>query len=224
MISRLLAKLFFSLVGQLCVLRGENSAIKGGCILAANHISHFDPPLLSVAARRKIDWMAMAELFQSRIFSIWARAIGTFSTDRARPDRASVRTALTRLRLGRMIGIFPEAGLRDGERSVLNGASIDSGLASMAQLEQVPILPCVILGSDRLYQPKNWLPFRRIKVWVAFGAPIHPPAGLQKKEARAALEHELCVALRGLCVEMRARFLLGDDDMPQAPQRRRNQG
>jgi len=224
MISRLLAKLIFSAIGKLCILRGENSAIQGGCVLAVNHISHFDPPLISVAVRRKIDWMAMAELFQSRIFSSWAGAIGTFSTDRERPDRKSVKTALQRLKMGRMIGIFPEAGLRDGERSVLNGAPVDPGAASLAQMENVPILPCVILGSDRLYYPKYWLPLRRIKVWVAFGEPIFPPEEMPKKEARAFLDRELCAALRGLSIEMRSHFALGEDDMPRTPRYRREQG
>ncbi|MEI8341711.1 MAG: lysophospholipid acyltransferase family protein [Verrucomicrobiota bacterium] len=220
MISRLLAKLIFALIGKLRVLRAENSAIAGPYLLAANHISHFDPPLLSVATRRKIDWMAMADLFRSRIFSAWARSIGTFSTDRERPDRASVKNALTRLKQGRVIGIFPEAGLRDGERSVLNGAPIDSGVAALAQMEGVPILPCVILGSDRLYNPQNWRPFCRVTVWVGFGEPIIPPGGMRKREARLYLEHKLCAALQDLCAEMRAHFSLNDDDMPQPPQQR----
>jgi 1-acyl-sn-glycerol-3-phosphate acyltransferase len=223
MISRLLAKLIFALIGKLRILRVESSAMKGPYILAANHISHFDPPLLSIANRRKIDWMAMADLFRSRIFSAWAHAIGTFSTDREKPDRASVKTALTRLRQGRVIGIFPEAGLRDGERSVLNGAPFDSGVAALAQMERAPILPCVILGSDRLYNPRNWIPFRRATVWIGFGAPIKPPPGMGKKESRLHLEHELGAAFQSLCAEMRAHFSLGADDLPKPSRQRRGE-
>jgi 1-acyl-sn-glycerol-3-phosphate acyltransferase len=221
MISRLLAKLIFSPFGKLRVLHRENSALTGPYILAANHISHFDPPLLSVAARRKIDWMAMSDLFRSRIFLIWARSIGTFSTDREKPDRASVKMALARLKQGRVVGIFPEAGLRDGERSVLNGAPVDPGAAALAQMERVPVVPCVILGTDRLYNPRNWIPFRRVTVWIGFGRPLAAPAGMGKNEARVHLDRELCAALRNLCAEMRTHYSLGGDDMPQPPQRRR---
>ena len=203
MISRLLAKLIFLPFGKLCILRGEFSAMKGAYILAANHISHFDPPILGVATRRKIDWMAMAELFRNPVFSIWARSIGTFATDRDKPDRASVKMALTRLKWQRVVGIFPETGLRDGDCSVLTGGPIDSGVAALAQMSGVPILPCVILGSDRLYNPRNWMPFRRVTVWVGFGEPIAPPAGSEKREARFRLELELRAALRNLCAEMR---------------------
>jgi 1-acyl-sn-glycerol-3-phosphate acyltransferase len=225
MISRLLAKLIFALFGKLYILRGESSARPGAYILVANHISHFDPPLLSIAVRRKIDWMAMAELFRSRIFACWAQAIGTFSTDRERPDRASVKIALTRLKNGRVVGVFPEAGLRDGERSVLNGAPVDAGAAALAQIAGVPILPCVILGSDRLYHSKNWQPFfRRTRVWVAFGEAIIPPPAMEKKEARLFLEREMRSALQGLGREMQAHFALEANDLPQPPPLRRIHG
>src|SRR5438105_143181 len=104
------------------VLHRERARVAGACILACNHISHFDPPLLAARIRRKVDWMAMADLFSSRLFGAFLRFVDTFPVDRARSDRASVRIALDRLGLGRAVGIFPEGGIRDGAASILGGA------------------------------------------------------------------------------------------------------
>ena len=54
----------------------------GGFILACNHISHFDPPLLSVSFPAKIEWMAMAELFKLKWTGRYLRAIGAIPVDR----------------------------------------------------------------------------------------------------------------------------------------------
>src|SRR5437016_4831046 len=87
-------------------------------------------------------------------------------------SRASARS--------RVVGIFPEGGIRDGPRSVLEGAPPKPGTAALAQMAGAPILPCAIVGSDRLYNPRMWLPLRRVRVWIAFGEPIFAPEGLEK--------------------------------------------
>ncbi len=55
---------------------------------------------------------------------------------------------------------FPEGGIRDGKASIVNGAPMKSGFALLSALSNAPILPCVILGSERLCNGKNWLPWR----------------------------------------------------------------
>lgn len=194
----------------------------GAWLLAANHISHFDPPLLSIAARRKIDWMGMVELFQLPLFASWLRAIDAFPVDRAHLDRNAVRIALTRLRAGHAVGIFPEGGIRDGANSVLEGAQTRPGVAGLSQMTAAPIIPCVIMGSDRCYiLPRLWRPGRRIPIWIAFGQPLFPTNSPDRVAARAALEARLSEAFRELAVEIRMHFGLGDDDLPQSPARRR---
>jgi len=204
------------------VLRPQVACRKGAWILAANHISHFDPPLLGIAARHKIDWMGMVELFQIPVLAGWLRVIDTFPVDRARLDRQAVRIALTRLRAGHAVGVFPEGGIRDGSRSVLEGAPTRPGVAGLSQMTGAPIIPCVIMGSDRCYVlPRLWRPGRRIPVWIAFGSPLPPVAGKDRALARSALEANLSDAFRELAVEMRLHFHLTGDDLPQSPIRRR---
>ncbi len=144
-------KLLFACVARTRVLGRENANRGGGFLVAANHISHFDPFLISLAVRRKIDWMTMAEFFRARVLGSLLRAIDAFSAERDRADLKTIRTAIERLKSGRVVGLFPEGGIRDGTRSLLEGAPLRPGASTLAQIAGVPVLPCVILGSDRLY-------------------------------------------------------------------------
>ncbi len=214
------AKGLFACVTRIRVLHQAEAQDPGPFILAANHISHFDPPILAAIVRRKVDWMAMAELFPHPVLGHVLRAIECLPTDRHRANRATIRDAINRLRRGRIIGMFPEGGIRDGIGSVLEGAALRPGVSTLAHIAKVPILPCVILGSDRLYAKANWLPLRRTPIWVAFGRPIPPYPDLEKSEARARTEQELAAAFRSLYAEMREKFALSPDDLPHPPQQR----
>src|SRR4029077_2827679 len=155
-----------------------------------NHISHFDPFIISSVVRRKIDWMTMAEFFPIPVIGMFLQAVDAFPADRDRANRRTIRTAIERLRNGRIVGIFPEGGIRDGENSILEGATARSGVSVLADLADAAILPCVILGSDRLYNTKRWCRFRRTPIWIAFGEVIAKPAGLPKPAVRQRLEDE----------------------------------
>ena len=191
----------------------------GACLLAANHISHFDPPILTAACARKIDFMTMREMFEQPLVRVWLWSVDAFPVDRFRADRSAVRTTLERLRLGRMVGIFPEGGLRDGANSILNGAPMIPGLGALAQMSGAPIIPCAIVGSDRLYDPKCWRPFRRATVWIGFGDPLAPRG--ENKEARAELDERFATQVRALYRELQETFHLTADDLPQPPMRRK---
>ncbi|MEX1110936.1 MAG: lysophospholipid acyltransferase family protein [Chthoniobacterales bacterium] len=195
---------------------------KGACILAPNHISHFDPPLIGPSIRRTTDWMAMRELFEIRVLGAWLRGVGTFPVERAKFDVSAVRTAITRLRSGRMVGLFPEGGLRTGPQSVLEGAPLRPGVAALAQMTEARVLPCVIIGSDALYDPKRWLPLRRTRVWIVFGEPLDPPGDKpDKAAARTEFEARLGQILRDLYDKTVREEHIPHDCLPQTPQRRK---
>ena len=220
--GRLLVKLLFACVTRVHVLRRENGNRVGGCLLAANHISHFDPFLISLTVRRKIDWMTMAEFFRPPALGFFLRAIDAFPAERDRADLKTIRTAIERLKSGRVVGLFPEGGIRDGTRSLLEGAPLRPGASALAQIAGVPILPCVILGSDRLYSKRQWLPFRRTPIWIAFGNPISHFPELQKSQARKQIESNLAAAFKKLYAELGEQFRLTADDLPHPPRERTN--
>src|SRR5438034_113286 len=213
-------KLLFACVARVRVVRRENAKHDGGFLLVANHISHFDPFIISSVVRRKIDWMAMGEFFPLPVLGFLLRAVDALPADRYRAHRKTIRTAMQRLKQGRIIGLFPEGGIRDGPRSLLEGAPLRPGASTLAHISGVPIVPCVIVGSDRLYSKKSWLPLRRTPIWIAFGNPIPHFSDLEKSAARACIEHELAEAFGCLYAELRENFSLTEDDLPHSPQER----
>src|SRR5881628_2342933 len=219
-IAALLMKVLFGCVARVHVVGRENASRTGGFLLAANHISHFDPFIISSVVGRKIDWMAMAEFFRFPTLGFLLRAVDAFPADRDRADRKTIRTAIERLKGGRVIGLFPEGGIRDGARSLLEGAPLRPGASTLAHIARIPILPCVILGSDRLYSKKRWLPLRRTPIWIAFGNPIPHFSDPEKSTARACIERELAAAFKLLYAELHEKFSLTPDDLPHPPRER----
>ena len=187
----------------------------GPCVMVSNHISHFDPPLLSGYLPRKIDWIAMAELFGTK----WSKAgftwLDVIPVDRHGDDRQALRTAIKRLEAGRMIGIFPEGGIRDGERSILSGAEMREGAFLLAAKAGCPVVPVVILGSERLYNRRNWISWRRAKVYIAIGDPIFPAEGGRKQ-----LRDDTAAALIRWKDKLVETCQLTEDDLPHSPQER----
>ena len=186
-------------------------------VVVANHISHFDPLFLSFVFRRTIDWMTTEEFYDNFLGAAWLRAVNTFPVNRSRPDRRALRLGVERLRAGRLVGMFPDGGIRAGATSILGGVTPKSGATALARLASVPIIPCVIFGSDRLYASRSWRPGPpRTPVWVAVGEPLSV-LGAHQDQANARLAE----TLREIGAAMIAHFTLGSDDLPTTPERRK---
>jgi 1-acyl-sn-glycerol-3-phosphate acyltransferase len=218
--ARMFMKLLFGSTARIRVLRRDRAKREGGFLLAGNHISHFDPFIISSVVPRKIDWMAMAEFFPLPALGFLLRAVDAFPAERDRANRTTIRTAIERLQGGRIVGIFPEGGIRDGARSVLEGAPLRKGAVALAHLAGVAIVPCVIVGSDRFYAKKSWLPLRRTPLWLAFGEAISCGAQSDKFAARTDTEQQLAAAFTNLYAELRREFSLTADDLPHPPRER----
>jgi 1-acyl-sn-glycerol-3-phosphate acyltransferase len=156
----------------------------GAYILAANHTSPYDIPILMRHCRRRIDFVSITEVFRNP-FTAWLYGnMNAFPLDRSRPDAPTVRTVLDRLRSGRVIGMFPEGGFRHGAASVVHSRKIRPGIGRLALLANVPIVPCVIAGSERYGRPASWLPLRATRYGVAFGEAIEPAGTAEQIEER----------------------------------------
>lgn len=144
---------------------------RGGLLVVANHISFADPPLLAVALPRRVDFMAMVEIFRQPVLGWLVRHLGAFAVDRARADHGAAREAIRRLRAGRCVALFPEGGIRLTEQSVLGGNPVfKPGAGAIALLGGAAILPVVIRDSRKPYRWANW--FRRATMSVTFGYPF----------------------------------------------------
>ena len=213
-------RLLFAITCQVKVVLMAPLPKHGALIMASNHISHFDPPIISGYFPRPLDWLAMEELFSarwSRRFFTWLNCI---PVDRTGSDRNALRLALQRLQEMRAIGIFPEGGIRAGDWSILNGAAMKPGLAALGIHSGIAVVPCALIGSDRLYKFSNW--FRRTTIYLIIGEPVEPPKKDAKQaDAKEKFSLEISRAFVSMRDEAVVRFGLTPEDLPQTPQARK---
>ncbi len=174
----------------------EHVPRRGGLLIVANHISYFDPPILGVAMPRPIGYLAQVELFRTVVGVWFFRQLRCLPIDRARPGRASILQAVRRLQDGHCMGVFPEGGIREGEKSVLGGSPVlREGAGALALLAGVPIVPAIIEGTRQGYDWKRVIRLARPEIRVTFGEPFVLPKGHSRERAIAQItEHLLALA------------------------------
>lgn len=196
------------------VIRPELAERDGGYLLACSHISHLEPFIISVYLDRHIDFMTRIEFYARRWSRTGLNMVGAFPVNRQGTPVSAIRTAIRRAAAGRVVGIFPEGGVASGPDSVCRGGKIRRGVCLIAYRANVPIVPCVMLGTDKLNAVAPWLPFKRARVWIAFGDPIWPDRTLSPRPARAQMAEQFQSVCTGLCRELIAAHGLAEDVVP----------
>jgi 1-acyl-sn-glycerol-3-phosphate acyltransferase len=184
-VGKFLFTIIFRVIFRTHIVGRERVPRQGGLLVACNHISFADPPMLGVAVPRPVEFMTMAEMFRKPWMAKLMRTIGSFPVDRSRVDHRAAREAVRRLRAGHCLAIFPEAGIRLGERSVLGGDPVfKPGAGSIALLGGAAILPVIVRDTRKPYNWRNWL--RRETMSVTFGYPfcLWSPEGLPAEDRR----------------------------------------
>ncbi len=144
----------------------DHLPIHGGYIVAANHLSLWDPPLLAAVLPAQVHYMAKQELFQIPVFSTVIRSCGAFPVKRATADRVAIRTAIHLLQADKIVGIFPE-GTRSKTGKLLKP---EAGLELIANKAQVPVIPVALIGTNLLLRDGHIFP----RFEVHFGKAIYP--------------------------------------------------
>ena len=140
---------------------------RGGFLLASNHLSYLDPPLLGAACSRRLSFMAQAKLFDHALLGAFMRGVHVIPLQRGEGDVAAVREAVRRLRRGEAVAIFPEGWRQFSGR--LGAAK--GGVGLLAEAARVPIIPVLVHGTfDAL--PPGSRRVTRAKIRVAFGPQI----------------------------------------------------
>ena len=135
----------------------------GGVIIASNHISFWDPPLIGVVAPRELFFLAKEELFRTPVLGPFLRSVNSIPIRRGVADLSGMSRAMDRLREGSGLVMFPEGSrMQDGE---LHPAR--PGVGMIAVHADVPIVACFISGSDR---KRQWFT-RGARVRISFGHP-----------------------------------------------------
>lgn len=158
------------------VLHRERTERDGGFLLAANHLSPFDVPCIIRTSLRPLDFVSIVEVFENPLLGWLYGSLNAMPLDRHSQDLVIVREIVQRLRAGRAVAIFPEGRIHTEETSVLKGGEVTQGFGQMAMMADVPIVPCVVLGSSNFYGVTPWLPLRRTRFAMAFGEPLRAPS------------------------------------------------
>lgn len=123
----------------------ENVPRTGGLVIAANHISSADPPILGICLPRIVSYLAKKELFESLGMRLFITGLHAFPIDRSRADMSAMREALRRVKAGGAVGVFIQGTRNSGDAEAMNGASF------IAQRGGVPILPAAIRRRGKGY-------------------------------------------------------------------------
>ena len=173
---RVLAHIIAALFLNVRVVGRQNVPKEGAFIVASNHLSWMDVPLVPAYLQRKVVYMAKEEAFYSKVGWL-VRFMGAFPVKRGEADRQSLRAADQQLKAGKVFIIFPE-GTRSKTHKM---AKAHAGLGMIALRSGVPVVPVAIWGTE--YGLKKFRP----RITISFGEPmILTPKG--KKVTREDIE------------------------------------
>lgn len=167
-IGRTLYRLAFRFYFGWRVIRPDRVPAKGRAILAANHASFLDPPLVGSAAEREISYLARETLFRYPVVGWILRKVNAVPIDRDGGGPAGLRNILDRLNRDDAIVLFPEGTrTRDGMMQPAR-----AGIGLIVIKSGAPVIPIRIWGTYEAFSRHHKFPRRR-KVTIKFGNPIN---------------------------------------------------
>lgn len=188
-----LARRLMRAVGiEVTVIGAENIPAEGGAMLAGNHTGYADFIMLGtgpfVHGNRLVRFMAKKSVFDVPVLGKILNVMKHVPVDRNRGG-ASIAPAVQMLRDGKLVGIFPEATI---SRS-FELANFKTGAARIAYQAGVPLVPCVIWGSQRIWTKDLPKRFRNVPVIVRYGEPIRLTGDAEADTAE--LKHQMQLLL-----------------------------
>ena len=172
---KVLCRFWFGKILHTDVIGAENIPAEGAFILAANHVSNFDPPFLGAFINREVCYMGKEELFKNPIMAAICRALHVFPVKRGAADKTAIKTAIKILKDGKCLGIFPE-----GTRSKTNKlGKAQAGVILIAAMTKAPIIPAAIINTEKIFSREKFLP----QTIAVYGSPMKFSGSTKDKEA-----------------------------------------
>lgn len=168
------AKVVFRALGLHFDITGaDNVPRTGGAVMAINHTGYLDFTFAGFAAQpsgRLVRFMAKKEVFDSRLSGPLMRGMRHIPVNRA-SGADSYQAAVKALMTGEIVGVFPEATISQS----FDLKDFKTGAARMAQEAGVPLLPCVLWGSQRIMTKNRKRDLRRgTHIRIVVGEPLVP--------------------------------------------------
>lgn len=159
----------FLLVWHRLKIRGvKNIPDRGGVLIASNHASFLDPPVVGVGYRgRPIHFMARDSLWNSKFGSWWMDHVGCIPVSRGTGDMKALKLTIKALKEGKAVSLFPE-GTRteDGELQEAKG-----GIGFIIEKSACVVVPAYIDGTYKAH-PKGSKWIKPCKVTITYGKAI----------------------------------------------------
>jgi 1-acyl-sn-glycerol-3-phosphate acyltransferase len=211
---RVMSRGVFAMTMRWRITGMEHVPESGGFLVAACHLNHLDPVVVSTVLPHRISWISRMEFCRHWLMRRFLYHSGAFPVNRQGYARPALRESLERLAAGEVVGIFPEGEIMSGSSTVLRGGSLRHGVCWLAACSGRPVLPVVILGTDRLSQVDPWLPAKRGRLWFTVGPPLAAPPEARSRAGRAAFAARLEDEFRRLAGETLQRNRLPETIIP----------
>lgn len=172
-----LFRIFFRLYGRWEIIGRENVPATGPVIVAPNHVSYVDPPLVGSGLKRECRFMGRHDLWNTKILAWLMPRIGAFPVHRGKMDRQAIRLGLEALEQGYVLVIFPE-GARSDDGTLQKG---ELGTALFVQKSGAPVVPAAVIGAYEML-PSHANKPKRVKLKVVYGKPLTFEKGVTREE------------------------------------------
>jgi 1-acyl-sn-glycerol-3-phosphate acyltransferase len=191
-IGHTLCTVVAELAFRLKIYGRENLIEDGPAIYASNHASYLDPPLVGVACRKEVFYLARKTLFEKPVLGPLLPRINCIPVDRDRGDVAAVRTLLRLLKEGKRVVVFPE-GTRSKDGNLQPARA---GLGLIIAKSLAPVVPVRVFGSYAALPRSGGIHF--VPITLVVGKPIFftkEDLGTDERLAYQALSDRVMAAI-----------------------------
>lgn len=175
---------------------GKSHVREGGGMIASNHSSFLDPPIIGISYPGEVHFLARGTLFNSRFFGWLIRQLNSHPVVKGKENTAAIKKTCELLLGGKKVVIFPE-GKRSTDGEIQSG---QSGVGMLVLRTHCMVIPAYVHGTFEIWNNQRKFPLLRGHTACVFGSPLtfEHLNGLEKKEAQQKIVELIMEAIKNL--------------------------